>query len=455
MKFLTPQRIAEVTGGEFVGDISARNNRVAGAAKDNREVQPGNMFVCIRGANNDGHSFANSAFEAGASCCLAERAIADAQGPYIIVASTYEAVKALGKYYRSLFDIPVIGVTGSVGKTTTKEMTASALGAKLNVMKTLDNMNNELGVPLTLLSLDESHEAAVIEMGISEFGAMSRLADMVRPNICIITKIGYSHLETLDSLDGVLQAKSEVFSYMDTGGVAVLNGDDELLRGYDPGLRKVMFGLGGHNDIRAENVRADGTRRLLFDIVSHSGRFEATVPSYGTHLASAALAATAVGRLLSLTDEEIARGFLSYSPVSGRANVADTGYITIIDDRYNANPNSVMSALSSLSALPNRRVAILGDMLELGGQSERLHREVGSFAARNDVDCLVCCGDMAAFIYEEYMTAGGKSARFFHAKNKLISAIPEFIREGDAVLVKASRGMKFEELLPYLNKQSE
>ena len=450
MKYLTPQIIAEVTGGKFVGDISARSIRVMGASKDDREVRPGNLFICIHGARVDGHSFANSAFESGAACCLAEHTIPNAQGPYILVASTIAAVKELGGFYRSLFDIPIIGITGSVGKTTTKEMTASVLGAKFKVLKTQENMNNELGVPLTLLSLDASHEAAVVEMGISEFGAMSRLAKMVRPGICTITKIGYSHIETLGSLRGVLKAKSEVFKYMDQNGVAVLNGDDELLQKYDPGMRKILFGLGEHNDIRAENIRANSTREVLFDIVSDKGRFEASVPSYGNHLAPAALAAAAAGRLLGLTDEEITRGLLAYSPVSGRANVTDTGFITLIDDRYNANPNSVKSALSSLSALPKRHVAILGDMLELGSQSEQLHRDTGAYAARNGVDCLICCGNMAEFTYEGYVSAGGNFAYFYPIKDELITAIPELIKEGDAVLVKASHGMKFEELLPVL-----
>ena len=285
MKYLTPRKIAEITGGELAGGGSACGARVNGAVRDNHDVKPGNMFVCIRGANVDGHSFANSAFETGASCCLAEHTIPDAKGPYILVASTQEAIKKVGGYYRSLFDIPIIGITGSVGKTTAKEMAAAVLGTKFNVLKTQGNMNNELGVPLMLLSLDESYEVAVIEMGISDFGEMSRLAEMVRPDICVITKIGYSHIEALGSLNGVLQAKTEAFAYMDSGGTAILNGDDGLLWGYDPGMRKVTFGFGARNDFRAENICAHGTDKIIFDIVSGTGRFTASVPSYGSHLA--------------------------------------------------------------------------------------------------------------------------------------------------------------------------
>ena len=455
MKHLTPTRIAKITGGELVGDMCVRDIVVKGAVKDNREVTPSCLFVCIRGARADGHTFANSAFEEGAACCLAEQTIPNAIGPYVLVESTLEAVKKLGAYHRSLFDIPVIGVTGSVGKTTTKEMTAAVLSSKHKVLKTPKNHNNELGVPLTLLSLDSSHGAAVIEMGISESGEMSRLAEMVRPTISIITKIGYSHLNTLGDLAGVLRAKTEIFDFMDSSGLAVLSGDDDLLWEYDPGMRKVTFGLDERNDFRAENISTDKMEKVLFDIVHESGRFPACIPSYGGHLAIAALAAAATGRALGLTDEEISCGFLSYLPVEGRANVRETGYITLIDDCYNANPDSVMTALESLSALPRRRVAILGDMLNLGGLSDSMHREIGAFAARRSIDCLICCGDMAALVYEGYTSSGGNEAHYYPDKEGLISAIMGLIKKEDAVLVKASHGMKFEELLPVISRLRE
>ena len=450
MEHLTPRKIAEITGGEYIGDEPSADVRVAGAARDDHDVKPGNLFVCIRGARADGHDFANTAFTSGAACCLAERVLQDAQGPYVLVNSTLEAIKTIGKYYRSLFDIPVIGVTGSVGKTTTKEMTAAALGSKFRVLKTQENLNNELGVPLTLLSLDERHEAAVIEMGVSDFGEMSRLAEIVRPDICIMTKIGYSHIETFGDLNGVLRAKSEVFSFMNPDGAAILNGDDELLKKYDPGIRKITFGLEPHNDYRAENIRAEGTNAVIFNIAGHMELFNVRIPAYGTHLAAAALAASAAGRQLGMTNDEISRGLMSYKPVEGRANVKSTGFITLIDDCYNSNPNSVMAALESLSSLPGRRIAILGDMFELGDISEQMHREVGIFAAVSGINSLICCGDNAVFIYEGYISAGGGDPWFFTSKQELNTALSELINKGDAVLIKASHGMKFEELLPAL-----
>ena len=446
MKHLTPQIIAEVTGGRYVGSESSRHCRVAGAVRDNRDVKPGNLFVCIRGARADGHDFAGSAFEYGAACCLAERAIPEAKGPYVLVDSTLESIKTLGAYHRLRFDIPIIGITGSVGKTTSKEMIAAALGAKFRVLKTLENLNNELGVPLMLLSLDERHEAAVIEMGISDFGEMGRLARMVRPDIFVITIIGYSHLKELGDLNGVLKAKTEAFAFMDPQGVAVVNGDDDLLWGFDPGMRKITYGFMPRNDFRGENVRNEGTDASMCDIASPAGRYTVRIPAYGSHLAHAALSAAVIGNLLGVTDEEICSGVLSYAPVGSRAKVTDTGHITLIDDCYNSNPNSVMAALESLSTLPARRVAILGDMLNLGSDSDRMHFESGAYAARSGIDSLICCGEKAALIYDGYISAGGKAARHFQTKPELTASLPGLIEKGDAVLVKASNSMKFDEI---------
>lgn len=452
MNYLTPQKIAEITDGEYIDNEHAYGVTIMGAVRDNRDVKPGNLFVCIRGERVDGHSYANSAFRSGAACCLAERVIPEAQGPYVLVGSTLEAIKKLGAYYRSLFSIPVIGITGSVGKTTVKEMIAATLESKFHVLKTPKNLNNELGVPLTLLSLDKDHEAAVIEMGISDFGEMSRLAQMVRPDIFIITKIGYSHIKELGDLRGVLRAKSEAFACMKQDGIAVLNGDDDILWEYDPGIRRITFGVDKRNDFRAENINTESTDAVTCDIAYDTGRFTVRIPSYGSHLAPLSAAAAVTGRLLGLKDEEISRGLLSYKPVTGRANVSDTGSITLINDCYNANPHSVKAALTSLSALPTRRIAILGDMLGLGEQSSRLHRDIGAFAARCGIDIFICCGEMAELIYNDYNSSGGGKAYLYPAKADLITALPGLILKGDNVLVKASRAMKFEEITDYLER---
>jgi len=450
MEHLTPQIIAGETGGKYIGEEESRDIHVTGAVRDNRDVQPGSLFVCIQGAKVDGHTFANSAFEAGAACCLAEKPIPGATGPYILVDSTHDAIMALAAYYRGLFSIPVVGVTGSVGKTTSKELIAAALGAKYRVLKTISNQNNELGVSLLLLSLDERYDVAVVEMGISEHGEMSNLARMVRPDIFNMTSIGYSHIEALGDLNGVLRAKSEAFAHMKPESVAILNGDDDILCGYDPGIRKILCGLGERNDFRAENISSEGTQAVTCDVVNGMERLHVRIPAYGSHLASLAPAAVAIGRLLGLTSEEIHKGILSYAPVDGRANVIDTGYITLIDDCYNANPHSVEAAITSLCVLPGRRVAIVGDMLELSGLSDSLHREAGIFAARSGIDRIICCGDKAKLAYESYRSSCTGAASYYRDIAQLMTALPKLVKKGDYVLVKASHAMRFDKLIPLL-----
>ncbi len=465
MKPLTLETIARVTGGIYVGDLVLKNACITGVVKDNREAYEGCLFIAIRGERVDGHNFANKAFAAGAVCCLAERLLELPRGPYVLVESTLEALKALGEYYRGLFDIPVIGITGSVGKTTAKEMTAAVLSSKFNVLKTPENLNNEIGVPLTLLSLKEEHEAAVIEMGISDFGEMGRLAKMVRPDICLMTTIGYCHLEQLGDLKGVLEAKSEVFKYMKPTGLAVVNGDDALLHGCDPGVRKITFGYESHNDFRAENIKMLGTGGVECDIIisdmiacdhmNGTDCFSVLIPAFGSHMVLGALPAAAIGKELGLSDEEIRLGLLNYAPVGGRASIVDTGFITLINDCYNANPNSVTASILSLCTLEGRKVAILGDMMELGRESDALHRGIGILAGKSGVDCLICCGARAESIYKGLISSQIEiEAWHFPLKDALLSVLPSLIKKSDNVLVKASHSMHFEEITDALKKLS-
>lgn len=452
MKPLSLETIARVTDGVYVGAEKDRSRQISSVEHDSRKVAPGALFLCIKGERSDGHDYANRAFESGAVCCLCEEDIRDAAGPYIKVASTLVALKALGAYYRSLFTIPVIGITGSVGKTSAKEMIAAALSAKFKVCKTEANLNNEIGVPLTLLSMREEHEAAVIEMGISDFGEMTRLGQMVRPDICVMTNIGYCHLECLGDLNGVLKAKSEVFAQMKETGIAVVNGDDALLSAFDPGLKKITYGTSAAHNFSAKNIRDSGTDGIDFDIAHGAGCFPVHIPAFGSHLVLAALAAASVAELLGLGEAEIARGLLSYRAVGGRANVVDHGEYTVINDCYNANPNSVRAALLSLAGLEGRRVAILGDMFELGRDSDSLHEEIGAFAAEKDIELLICCGENAVHIYRGFIENSEREAYHFTNRDTLITMLPTLLSKGDRILVKASHGMHFEHIVDALLK---
>lgn len=459
MKPLSLEKIAEVTGGRYVGDPSLASALITGVVRDNREVSPGNLFVCIKGARVDGHDFADAAFDADAACCLTERELAlGSDRPQIIVEDSQKALMALAEYYRSLFEIPIIGVIGSVGKTTAKEMVAAVLSRNLAVFKTPANLNNELGVPLSLLGLRDEHDAAVIEMGISDFGEMARLAKMVRPNICLMTAIGYCHLEKLGDLDGVLRAKSEVFEYMAEDGFAVVNGDDPLLASFDPGVMKLTYGLSENNHVHAEMVESRGFGGMTCRIHNRLGdefEYTADIPAYGSHMAIAAAGAALIGKIFDIEPDEIARGIADYYPVGGRSRVIDTGYIKIIDDCYNANPNSVTSAILSLAALGGRRVAILGDMKELGREERELHREIGVLASTSGIDSIICCGNLAEYIYKGHISSGIKTEAWqFPMKEALLSVLPSLIKKDDTVLVKASHSMHFEEIVAELEKLS-
>ena len=464
MKPLTIGKIAEVTEGIYYGPEQQVNVEITKVVRDHRTIRDCSdrdisshesvghcLFICFTGERVDGHDFAAEAFSSGAACCLAEKKLSDFPGAYILVDSTRKALCRLAAYYRSLFTIPIIGITGSVGKTTAKEMTAYVLSQKYNVLKTAGNLNNEIGVPLTLLSLSDEHEVAVIEMGISESGEMSRLAQMVRPDICMITTIGHSHLENLKDLHGVLKAKSEVFSYMSPNAYAFLNGDDEYLCKLKLAIKTITFGFDQSNMYSADDIKYNGTNGMDFSISCKTSRFRILLPAFGRQLIPSALAAAAIGHHLGLTDKQIIDGLANYAPVGSRAKIRQTNYIKIIDDCYNANPDSVMASIRSLSSLSGRKVAILGDMNELGEQAVRLHREVGEITGMPGLDCLICCGNLAEYIYRGAIaTRKDIETWFFPGKKELFNELPSLIRQNDTVLVKASHSMQFEDIVEQL-----
>ncbi len=436
MKDLTPQVVLAVTGGRAAGPLPS--GELTAVTTDSRTICPGCLFAAIPGARVDGHDFIAQAAKKGAACVLCNRPV-DAPVAQILVPDTQAALRALAAHYRWGFSIPVVGVTGSVGKTTAKEMIAAVLSSRFDTLKTEKNLNNELGVPLTLFHLRERHQAAVVEMGISGFGEMTRLTEMVRPDIGVYTLIGDAHLEFLGDRAGVLRAKGEMVSGMGPDGVIIANGDDELLAAHDFGRRKILFGLGENCDLRAVDIAARGTEAMECTILAGDRRIPVRVPAFGEHLVYAALMGAAVGLELGLTDDEIAAGVAGYETVGSRGRVIATGRLTILDDCYNANPTSVKSAVRSLERLPGRHVAVLGDMRELGAAGEAMHRDVGAFAAER-CDLVIACGPQA----EAIAAGAGPGAVWYPTVETLLEALPGLISEGDAVLVKASRAMGFE-----------
>ena len=459
MKPMTLAQAAEAMGGTLLGggaDIAIRQ-----VVMDSRKDVDGALFVAIPGARADGHDFVADVLRRGAVCALVEREIDAPGGPCILVDTTLRAVRDLAAYYRGLFEIPIIGITGSVGKTSTKEMLGAVLSAKFCVHKTVGNLNNELGVPMTLFGLRPEHEAAVIEMGISDFGEMTRLAEMVRQDIAIITIIGYAHLDNLGDRAGVYKAKTEMFHGLPPQtGWALLNGDDDMLRpckitDISPektGAQKRLYGLSADgNDYWAEQIETRGEGGTACTLCWGETRLDVVIPAFGTPLVYAALAAAAVGDRLGMAPAEIARGIASFQNAAGRAIVCKTEHLTIIDDCYNANPSSVKASLTSLAGLSGRRVAILGDMKELGPDEAALHFAIGHHAASSGVDALIAIGPLSEAIYKGWMDASPeRTACYFATKEEAISALPNLVYIGDQVLVKASRSMQFEEIVERL-----
>ncbi len=425
---------------------------------DSRKAGEGSLFAAIKGARVDGHRFIPAVADQGAVCVLCEEK-PDVDINYIKVESTLVALKGIAEYYRSLFTIPFIGITGSVGKTSTKEFISAVLAQKYNVHKTGGNFNNELGVPITLFGLEEEHEVAVIEMGISGFGEMTRLSKMVRPDISVITNIGYCHLENLGDRDGVLRAKTEMFRYLKKDGVIILCHDDDKLRTVTDyhGIRPIFYGT-GNDEYRAENITEKGLdgigctliHRSRTDDPDDNARIDVTIPTMGRHNVLNALCAMAVGTQLGLSADEIKRGLESFENVGSRNHIIKTDTLTIIDDCYNANPTSTKAGLDTLSKLSGRRIAILGDMKELGTEELALHREVGAYAKEVGIDMLVAVGPLSEATAEGY----GKGAYYCATVERCIDRIKRYLQPGDTILVKASHSMRFERIVEALGSLS-
>jgi len=474
MKNMTLANIAQAVGGTLYAKmlpeaVSAEQTQAQSVVLDSRLVEPGGIFIATRGEHVDGHSFIDQAFGAGALGVICEEAPVQPKGAYILVEDSFLALKDLAEYYRSQLDIKVVGITGSVGKTSTKEFVASVLSQKYRVLKTEGNYNNEVGLPLTVLRIREDCEVAVLEMGISDFGEMHRLSKIAKPDVCLITNIGQCHLENLGTRDGILKAKTEIFDFMQEGGQICLNGDDDKLvtirevRGSIP----VFFGGGSNNAVYADNYENRGligsrAQIHMKGIAGHDAcSFEAEIPLPGEHMLYNALAATAAGMLFGLTAEEIQEGIRTVKAVDGRSHVIRTDRLTLIDDCYNANPVSMkaaldllhMTELSEVFENAARKVAVLGDMFELGTDEAALHREVGVYAAKKQIDVLVCVGNLCKYMYE-----GAQAVRsvtncyYFEDKEALEAQMDTVIQDGDLVLVKASHGMHFEELIKMLSE---
>lgn len=455
MKNMTLSNIALACNGIYYGDKAKENQEVMSITTDSRQAKAGCLFVAIRGERVDGHDFIKEVFAKGAIGVISEKVLEEPAGAYILVKSSLQAVKEIAEFYRRQLNVKVVGITGSVGKTSTKEVIACVLQEKYRVLKTLGNFNNELGLPLTIFRLREEHEAAVLEMGISSFGEMHRLSKIARPDVCVITNIGRCHLEFLKDRDGVLKAKLEIFDFIAEDGKIILNGDDDKLAAVEDvkGIKPVFFGIESGRDIYADEIVSKSLDGIRFNI--HAGDETVTVlaPIPGYHMVLNALAGTAVGISMGLTLDEIKAGIEKLEALTGRFHIIRKNGMQIVDDCYNANPESMGASLDILKDAAGRKAAILGDMFELGENTDELHESVGYHASRNKIDLLVCVGNASRHMASAAGRSGGcGEVLHFPTLDMLLEKLPGLVKPGDTILVKASHGMHFEKVVAALQQ---
>ncbi len=444
----TAREICAAVGGTLLQDSGAP---VTGVTTDSRAVQPGQLFIPLVGERFDGHAYIAKALEGGAAGCLTARE-PETLLPgklYIQVADTRLALKALASWYRDKFDLPVVQVTGSAGKTTTKEMIASVLSQRYNTLRTEGNFNNDIGAPLTLLRLMPEHQAAVIETGMNHFGEIRYLGEMVRPDIAVITNVGDAHIENLgNTRQGILRAKCEIFENLTPEGIAVLNGDDELLNTVTLPQTILRCGVGDGCGVRVTDIDDRGLEGVACTVTIEGEHYRLTTSAPGRYMIYPMAMAAAIGRRLGLTGEEIAAGVAAYTTVGSRMHLIRLpGERLVIDDCYNANPQSMAEGLRMLAASPARhRVAVLGDMGELGQLTAQAHRDMGALTRRLGLTAVAVGEKMHA------LTETDPQAQWFATVEEAMPAIRQLFTPGTAVLVKASHAMHFERIVKELEK---
>jgi UDP-N-acetylmuramoyl-tripeptide--D-alanyl-D-alanine ligase len=460
MQILGLKEIIEATNGELVfGELSTRINEIC---TDSRKVMPGSLFIPIKGESFDGHAFIKDCLIKGAVASLtSEKAhgFDGMEGKAVVkVEDTLKALGDIARYYRSLFDIPLVGITGSVGKTSTKDMIACVLQQKFNILKTSGNFNNHIGLPLSVMNLEKEHEAAVLEMGMSGLGEISYLTRIAKPDIAVITNIGMSHIEKLGSKQNILKAKMEIMEGLPHSGVVILNGDDSLLYGLKGYLKykTVYYGTEEGLDLQAYNVKTMGESGTCFEVTIGNRDYKIHIPVPGTHNVYNALAAMAVGLQMGVPVESMIKGIASYSSAKMRLDIVNHKGYKVINDAYNASPQSMESAIDVLrdTSEGNRTIAVLGDMLEMGEWAYKAHLGVGKYVASKDINYLVTVGENGKNIASGALEAGIPTERVFSFKDndEVKKFLEGFVEEGDFILVKGSRGMKMEEIAQGLMK---
>lgn len=451
MRMRVGEIVAACGGKLLCGDP---NTIITSVSTDSRKIQFGTLFVPIVGEKTDAHSFISATFAAGAAATLTQEhdGMNDTHA-WIRVQNTEQALQRIAAVYRKQFHIPFVGITGSVGKTTTKEMVALALSGSLNVMKTEGNFNSQIGLPLTMFNVADRHQAAVVEMGMSNFGEMSRLAQVAAPDYAVVTNIGISHIEQLKTQQNILSEKLHITDCFHKDSILFLNGDDPLLAGLrgKPGIRISWFGTAPWCDFRAENIRS-AESSTQFTFLMPGASYEVTLPVLGLHNVTNALAGLAVAKTLGVPMEKAIAKLTEYRPLAMRQQIHHINGITVIDDSYNASPDAIKSSVNVLCEFhTGKRIAVLADMLELGDFSRQAHFDVGVYAARTGVDLILTVGERAREIAEGAHSVNPDFACYSCEDNtEAIAKLKELLTGGDVVLIKGSRGMRTDQIVKSL-----
>ena len=440
---LTVKKILEITKGQLItGD---ENLEIESYSKDTRTIKKNDCYIGIKGETFDGNLFWKDAKEKGACACLLDsfEGKIEEKDPFtiILVSDTIAAIQALAHYVRIESHAKVVAITGSAGKTSTKDMIASVLEEKYKILKTPGNLNGQIGLPLNILAYKDE-PVWVLEMGMNDFGQLKELSSIASPDVAVITNIGTAHIGILGSRENILKAKLEILEGMNDKGVLVLNGDNDLLKTVKTDLKQVTFGLESGNDIVATDIKMVGEK-----IICKIENNEIEIPVMGEVFVYNALAAYAVGKLFSLTPEEIKNGIASFQMSNNRMNTIKTTKFTIINDTYNANPDSVKSAIKTLGTFKNRKVAILGDMLELGENEIKYHQEIGEFCNKK-IDVLITIGVLSKNMFDKFT----KEKYYFKTNEEAETKLKDILKQDDVILVKASHSMKLDTIVNFLKE---
>ena len=445
------KEILKITNGKLIcgdEDLDIQNFE-----KDTRIIQKGDMYVAIKGEKFDGNDFYKDAINKGAVACLMSKEPDEKIGSIVLVENTVKAIQQIAAYKRSQVDIPVVAVTGSVGKTSTKDIVAAVMSQKYKVLKTEGNFNNQLGLPLTILKLKD-HNAMVVEMGMNQLGEISKLTNIAKPTIAVITNVGTAHIGNLGSRENILRAKLEILEGLQNGGKVVINNDNDLLhKWYEEQKNKeniITFGIENKSDVMAKNaiLSEDGS---VYDTVVDGKNYKVEIGVGGNHFVLNSLCAIAIGNLLEISMENILDGILHFELTKRRMQIEKLqNNVVIINDCYNANYDSMKAAIEYLGKIDNhKKIAVLGDMLELGEFSEKLHRQVGEVVAKEKIDCLICVGEEAKNIIDEAVKEGMEKRKTIYLNNndEAILKLKDIMKEGNvSILIKASNGMNFQKI---------